>query len=680
MRISLTFFLRFFLLLLILFGIETLCILLSGKNTDEVVSKNNQAQFSRPKTIPDSIQIKVGTFLGNESRNYYGDSVGNGLNIIWKTFLGKGTTIVTTEKGLEVWFGAGWTGQPLVVKENNKTYLIQGAFDHHLKKIDAATGEVIWNYEYDDILKGTGTVWKNDSAKNPLNRIVILQGSRKGVQNSMESPNCSSFRAVSFFTGKELWRMNVAQTASYSRDCDASALIFSDTAYIGLENGRFVRFDPGKIVEKDDSLNHPTIFSELPLYNTEDNAHHGGNLVTESSPARIGDHIYITAGSGHVYGYNLRTKIMDWDFFIGSDMDGTPVVTSDSCILVEVEKQYISGKGGIFKLNPRRADTSCVDWYFPTEDLHFSGWEGGVIGSVSVNDAYNDGTYPHFAAFTGIDGNLNVVQYDKIKSDTMVFGPDGKTKYLTPVLEFRHHIGPSISTPVFVQNKLVAAGYNGINLFSFDKFGKFNLMETFVDDFEASPVADNGRVYIASRDGYLYCLGDTNRCADVQIARCADSSKGQTEMIVAPIVKKEIVYNSIANKSFASLVIPKAEKWIADHPKPEIVAAIQEPKEKPITMEKPIVKEKPAVKEKPIVTSTQGSGNCHLIVGVFRSKENATNFEKLWRGRGMDSQIIISENGMYYVSIGNAATENDLSELQGSVKKSYKMDSWILVK
>src|ERR1041385_1329178 len=249
MRLSRSFFLRFFLLLLFLSGLEIISLFLSAKNPEaHLVQPSVEKPVIKKKN--DSIEIKVGTFLGNASRNYYGDSIGNDLQLIWKTFLGKGTTIVTASKGVEEWFGAGWTGQPLVVKENNKTFLIQGAFDHHLKKIDAATGEVIWNYEYDDILKGTGTIWKNDSAKDPLDRIVIMQGSRKGVQNSMASPDVASFRAVSFFTGKELWRMNVSQTECYSRDCDASPLVKNDTAYVGLENGEFVCFDPGKNVEK----------------------------------------------------------------------------------------------------------------------------------------------------------------------------------------------------------------------------------------------------------------------------------------------------------------------------------------------------------------------------------------------------------------------------------------------
>ncbi len=674
MQLSTSFFMRLSLFLLILIGLEAVSVFLSGKNIEKHFIHAAAQNISEEK-VNDSIEIRVGTFLGNASRNYYGDSIGDDLQLIWKTYLGKGTTIVNASKGVEEWFGAGWTGQPLVVKENGRTFLIQGAFDHHLKKIDAATGEVIWNYEYDDILKGTGTIWVNDSASDPLNRIVILQGSRKGVQNSIGSTNCSSYRAVSFFTGKELWRYNVKQTDSYSRDVDASALILSDTAYLGLENGKFISFDPGKNTIKDDTVNHPVIFSEHPLYNATDHARHGGNLVTEGSPAKIGNHIYIASGSGHVFGYNLQTKIIDWDFYIGSDMDGTPVVTSDSCLLVEVEKQYITGKGGIFKLNPRKDANECVDWYFPTGDIRFSSWDGGVIGSVSVNDAYNNGADLHLAAFTGIDGNLNVVEYDNIRSDTMVEGPDGKTKYHVPVLQFRHHIGPSISTPVFSKNKLIAAGYNGINLFSFNATGNFALQKTVAGNFEASPVADRGRVYIASRDGFLYCFGDTSK----QVPVIEPIVKKENPVVVKkdnpvaikkekpkPVIKPVPVHIAVADKIFDSKILAAITRNTVEHPKQitDVIASI----------------EKPKTFDQPAVIRNSAPGSYHLIAGVFRSKQNATNFEKLWKKRGMAAEIIVFPNGMYYVSIADGNTESDLEPLRNSVKEKYKADSWIFTR
>ena len=75
------------------------------------------------------------TFLGNEQRNYYGDNAPDSLNIIWKHYLGKGKTTISRNLGERLWAGAGWTGQPLLYKEDDSLYLIQGAYDHHLKKI-----------------------------------------------------------------------------------------------------------------------------------------------------------------------------------------------------------------------------------------------------------------------------------------------------------------------------------------------------------------------------------------------------------------------------------------------------------------------------------------------------------------------------------------------------------------
>ena len=628
-----------------LFGIQILFFSFAAKHTSWAPLKNNSF-IDRSKD--DSIEIKVGTFLGNDSRNYYGDSIGNRIDIIWKTYIGKGTTIVTASKGVEEWAGAGWTGQPLIVKQKDKIYLLQGSFDHQLKKVDAATGEIIWNYEYDDILKGTGSIWMNDSAKNVLDRIVILQGSRKGALNSFSGSVCPSFRAVSFFTGKELWRMNVKQTQSYSRDCDASALIFNDTAYIGLENGEFVRFDPGKCIVAQNDFNSPTIFASLPLYNAEDCARHGGNLVTEASPSRIGNHLYISSGSGHVYGYNISTKLIDWDFYIGSDLDGTPVVTADSCLLIAVEKQYILGNGGIFKLNPRLDPSHCVAWYFPTPDFNFSSWKGGVIGSASLNDAYNDGSYLHLAAFTGIDGNLNVVQYDKIKANETVLGPDGKTVYATPVLQFTKFIGPSISTPIFAKGKLVAAGYHGLHLFSFNQQGHFKLLELIQRTFEASPVADQGRIYIASRDGYLYCLGDTSSATETKNNLVVQTNKNNVDaksLVTSPQIK---IKNNDKLSSLSNLKIKKvdaSELSISDSSR--------------------------------LLSIQTTSNSFDLIIGVFSSQTNVLEYEKIWKSRGLVTRIIVSTKKQFLLSIGNANKKDELVTLSTVIKVKYNLPSWV---
>jgi outer membrane protein assembly factor BamB len=462
------------------------------------------------------VSVEIGTFLGNYERNYYGNEAPSRLDIIWEKFLGKGKTLVSPEEGKRTWFGCGWTGQPLLVREDEKYYLIQGAYDHNLKKLDANTGEIIWEYRFDDVIKGTGTLWLNKYAETIDESLVILQGSRRGLQKFLYSELIPSFRAISYFYGRELWELNVKRTPSYSRDVDASALIVNDTTYIGLENAIFTVLDPNpdSTITKDGIL-QPKVYQELPLYDERDIRRHRGNLVIESSPSLLNNHIYISAGSGHVYGYNLKTKEIDWDFYIGADLDGTPVVTEDSCLLVPVEKQYIEGKGGVFKLDPKKSESEAVVWYFPTGNVTFGKWDGGVIGSVGINDRTRPQSHPPLAAFIGIDGYLYVVNYKEIDEEKgKVYGPDNRKTYPLPKLVFKKRIGASISTPIIVEDKLIAAGYGGIHLFEFDENGNFKLLdEKCPGSFEATPIAWGGKIYIGSRNGYLYCFGEAEDTA-----------------------------------------------------------------------------------------------------------------------------------------------------------------------
>ena len=457
--------------------------------------------------LPEKTYPIIQTFLGNWERNYYGEKAPDKLDLIWKLYLGKGETVISRKSGSRIWAGAGWTGQPLLVSEKGKLFLIQGAYDHHLKKIDASTGKIIWQYKFDDVIKGTGTIWINPRADKEENSIVIMQGSRLGVGNFLDSKHIPSYRAISYFTGKELWRMDQKWTDSYSRDVDGSALIFNDTAYIGLENSLFTVFNPDpKTGKLKDGMFQPQIIQERKLYTQSDVKQHRYNVVTESSPSLLGSRIYVASGAGHVWGYNLNTRELDWDFYVGSDIDGSAIVTNDNCILVSVEKQYIKGKGGALKLNPNKKPDDAVNWYFPVEDNDFVTWKGGIIGSIGVNDNYIDSAKTSLAAFVGIDEYLYVVDHKSIGTEK-VLGPDSLTYYNTPKLIYKERVGPSISTPIFVDDKLIVAGYWGIRIYKYDEQNNFQLLAKRSGTFESTPIVWNKKIYIASRDGYLYCLG-----------------------------------------------------------------------------------------------------------------------------------------------------------------------------
>ncbi|MEI7814022.1 MAG: PQQ-binding-like beta-propeller repeat protein [Coriobacteriia bacterium] len=474
--------------------------------------------------------VKISTFLGNSTRRFYGiGPVPEQLRVIWKTELGSGKTSGTaSSKGPVTWAGSGWTGQPTLVRDKGKLYLLIGGFDHGLRKIDAATGKTIWRYEFPDVIKGTNTVWIDQNAPDPDGRIRVVCGSRRGtganLYSSLEA--VTPVRCVSFETGKELWRLPVPHTLSYSRDADGSALMHKGRLYQGVESGNLYGLDPN-YTSPLGVFRQPLVTSQTLLYEKGDSATHGGNLVLEGSPCVIGETLYVEAGSGHIYGLSLPDLEVVWDYQTGSDLDSTAVATRDGFLLCGIEKQYIAGHGGVIKLDPRKPAAEAAVWYLPTADRHFVDWDGGVIGSVAVNDEYDpEHNRPPLAAASAIDGYLYLFSQNETKGSALSF--DGKTQMPTPVIVAKRYIGGSISTPLIVEDHVIAAGYDakihvyriiydakegsGVALKTRDgRSVRVSLVETgsFAGgaSFESTPIVWNGRIYIGSRDGHLYCLG-----------------------------------------------------------------------------------------------------------------------------------------------------------------------------
>jgi outer membrane protein assembly factor BamB len=318
----------------------------------------------------------------------------------------------------------------------------------------------------------------------------------------------------------------VAHTASYSRDADASALIRDGIIYQGLESAQFLKLDPSKLTAKG-TWKTPRVLASTLLYEKGDAAAHRGNLVYEGSPSAIGDILYAAVGAGRIYGVRTSDMKKVWQFKIGTDLEGTSPVTKDGFLLATVEQEYVRGRGGVLKLDPREDPEHAAIWYLPTENRTLAEWTGGIIGSVSINDDYDpDGSRPPLAAASAIDGNLYVFSQNETKGTSVIW--DGHTKLPTPILVAKKYIGGSISTPIIVDDHIVAAGYDakvhvyrivydaknggGVPLKARNgRTVRVSLVETDTfraGSFESTPVVWNGRIYIGSRDGYLYCLGE----------------------------------------------------------------------------------------------------------------------------------------------------------------------------
>ena len=476
--------------------------------------------------------IKQASFLGGLRRDSYGvGPAPRRLDLLWYTRIGSGWTSGKFPKDPpSEWAGMGWTGQPAVVRDGGRPYLLAGGYDHHLHKIDAVSGDIVWEASFDDIVKSSPTVIENPDPSGEDDRYVVLAGSRRGYPLDLDDPDVAPYRAFSFGTGKELWRLPVPQTRCYSRDCDASGLYFDGKVYIGLESGWFVKLDPFRTEPWGDFRTPVVEARRLLLGTARDRRVHKGNLVLEASPVLVGQTLFVSSGAGHVYGLRPSDLAVVWDFPVGSDLDGTPVPTVDQKLLVSVEKQYIKGHGGVLLLDPSLPPDDAIVWFLATGDRKLSEWKGGVLGSVAVNDSSNrDGSRPALAACIAVDGFLYVFSQDT-PAPGRVKGPNLEQRLRTPVVVAKLWMGGGITTPLIVGDSIVAAGYDEIvHLYRLSyseakqgddgalpsadgRWWTVGVRQTASFSgggaYEATPIVWDRRVYIGSRDGNLYCLGD----------------------------------------------------------------------------------------------------------------------------------------------------------------------------
>jgi outer membrane protein assembly factor BamB len=486
---------------------------------------------SRPALTGDG--VKVGTFLGNYGRRFYGlGPAPKHLDVIWKVRLGGGwSSGKAAGDAPSRWAGSGWTGQANVVVDGGRPYLIASSYSYKLRKIDAQTGRVLWAYRFDDIIKSSPSVFRNPAPTGADDRYIVVAGSRRGYPSKLSDPGLAPLRAVAFGSGKELWRLPVPQTRCYSRDCDGSGFFYGGRFYIGVESGWFYALDP-LATQPWNGGSKPRISGQRLLLGDRRATSHGDNLVLESSVSALGADLYVSVGAGHVYGLRRSDLSVVWDYYVGSDLDGTPVTTRRGLLLQAVEHQYIKGKGGMLCLDPSRAPDRATVWFFPTGNRKLGDWAGGIIGSAAVNDEYNDGgRHPALCAFSAIDGYLYVVSQDTMATGT-VQGPNLEPGLRTPVQVAKIWDGGAISTPIIVGDALVAAGYDQrVHLFALEyapaqkgdpgalpsangdgKYWTVTLKERdrffAAGAFESTPTMWNGRIYIGCRDGWFYCLGD----------------------------------------------------------------------------------------------------------------------------------------------------------------------------
>jgi len=198
-------------------------------------------------------------------------------------------------------------------------------------------------------------------------------------------------------------------------------------------------------------------------------------------------------------------------FKTGGDLNGSMPLTNDNKLLLSIEKQFMPGQAGIMKIKPK----GKVLWYFPLPNTQWYEWQGGSVGSPAVNhrtagEYSQTNTSGDLACFIGIDGNLTLINHTKLAPNKKVWGPLLKKQYSTPLQLDRVKLPEgTISTPLFIDNKIIIGYDNGMDIYLVTPEQKLQLLDRLKGPmFDSTPTVWDGKIYAASKNGFLYCLGE----------------------------------------------------------------------------------------------------------------------------------------------------------------------------
>jgi outer membrane protein assembly factor BamB len=436
------------------------------------------------KPYPDAQMEGILTFRGNPSRSYYGQGPVPADPKILHTFPDEPMCRQSENLGqVKVWCGMGWTGQPLIVERKDRRWAIFGGYDGHIHFMDAMTGQrILPDLETGDIIKGTPTM---DPDGLPLvysgsrdNYLRVIAIDRPGAAETLYKLDSESIKPT-------LW----------NDDWDSSPLVFGDYLVEGSESSRFWVIKLNKRIDKATGLVEvdPKVVFSTEAWD-QDALDQDGDVdaSVESSVAVYGNTVYFGTSAGLVLGYDLtgvdqgtRPKKV-FRFFSGGDIDPSVVVDDKGFLYVaqEYDRPLARSRevGQLTKLDPRNTANPIV-WKVDEAP----GLKGGIYGTPGIHGNVV------YAATNG--GRLIAV--DRTAGNIIW------EKKLPP---------PTWGSPVIVDDTLLIGDCQG----DFHAFDVSDPLRSPPEKWkihlggciEATPAVWDGRIYIGTRAGHLYVLGE----------------------------------------------------------------------------------------------------------------------------------------------------------------------------
>lgn len=424
------------------------------------------------------------TFRGSPTRTYYGEGpVPSNPEILWSYPGASGGMCAESSVGSEtrVWCGSGWTGQPSVFEEDGRTWVVFGAYDTDVHFLDGETGEdILPPFPTGDIIKGSVTI-------DPDGFPLVYSGSRD---------NRFHVIAVDRPEPVELWSLSAdaVSPTMWNNDWDGSALVLDDYLIEGGENSQFHivklnrSYGPDGLVTVD-----PELVFNTPGWDQELLAAIGDRDVSIENSVAVHEGVaYFANSGGLVQGWDISglasgvapTRV--FRFWTGDDTDASIVIDDEGYLYVASEYERFNARaaevGQLMKLDPRRPEDPLV-WSFANREHR----PGGFWATPALHDGV-------------------LIEPDDAGD---VRGFDMATGEL--LWEF-HLPGPTWQSPVVVDDVLIQGDCEGV-LHGYDvsdpRVQPRELWSvTLGGCIESTPAVWKGRIYVGTRAGRFFAIGD----------------------------------------------------------------------------------------------------------------------------------------------------------------------------
>jgi outer membrane protein assembly factor BamB len=460
-------------------------------DTTSIPAASKPASRQQGATFADAAQVAqpwgtavrgLLTFRGNPTRSFYGTGpIPTSVGVLWR-YPNRPMCGQSSEYGeIRIWCGTGWTGQPAVFERDGRTWLVFGAYDYGIHFVDAATGlDIGPPVMTGDIAKGTVTV-------DPDGYPLVYAGSRDNYLRVI---------AIDRPTPEVLWSLDAHATGErkWNDDWDAAPLVLNDFLIEGGENSRMHAVRLNRSYGADGKVTvAPELAWSTQAWDAELLAALPDQRVSlESSVMVLGDIAYVASSGGLVQGWDLsELRVGDgtpdrvFRYWTGDDTDAT-IVADDAGYLyvgVEVDRATSRGRevGQLLKLDPRATGDPLV-------------W------SVDVNRGPDSGTWSTPAIYQN-----TVIWATK---PGVLYGIDRATGVTLWTLRATP---PVVSSPVVVDGILIQADGGGNvrawNLGDGQSTPTVRWVVKLPANVESTPAVWNGRLYVGSRDGYMYSIG-----------------------------------------------------------------------------------------------------------------------------------------------------------------------------